>query len=41
MNVATDTFGSGVPNKCPSCVPSLEPLEFDVISFGWNAKNPN
>ncbi len=35
MNVATGTFGSGIPILCPHCDMRLE---YETISDGWNAK---
>ena len=37
MNVATGTFGYGLPNECPKCSNSGKDW-FAVISSGWNAQ---
>lgn len=36
MNIATGTFGSGIPKKCPQCNCDLA---YEVISDGWIAKD--
>lgn len=43
MNIATGTFGYGIPKDCPNC---KKELEYEVISDGWHADetsltNPN
>lgn len=35
MNIATGTFGYGVPTVCPEC--HTDPLQYDVIADGWHA----
>ena len=35
MNIATGTFGTGIPKDCPDC---KRELIYEVISDGWNAK---
>ena len=35
MNIATGTFGTGIPEDCPYC---KRELDYEVISQGWNAK---
>lgn len=37
MNIATGTFGLGIPLKCPNC--EKQPFNFDVIMDGWHARN--
>lgn len=36
MNVATGTFGGGIPKDCPDC---KRELDYQLISEGWNAKS--
>lgn len=37
MNVATGTFGHGLPQNCPQC----NYVKFSKISDGWNANHSN
>jgi hypothetical protein len=44
MNIATGTFGYGVPKACPQCEFGrgfTKEQFYDVISQGWNAKEEN
>lgn len=34
MNIATGTFGSGIPKECGFC---KKPLNYEVVSAGWCA----
>lgn len=36
MNIATGTFGSGIPDTCPKC---SMPLSYKFIGIGWFAQN--
>ena len=36
MNIATGTFGSGIPEHCPNCKTILD---YEHLSAGWNATN--
>ena len=36
MNVATGTFGSGIPSKCPDC---QRILDHEFVSDGWTARD--
>lgn len=36
MNVATGTFGTGIPKDCPDC---KRELDYEFVSDGWNAKS--
>lgn len=43
-NIATGTFGYGIPKECPECGSSAGYMGFpepwyEVKSAGWNAKN--
>ena len=38
MNVATGTFGSGIPENCPEC---HKTLDYEVVGAGWNAEELN
>ena len=38
MNIATGTFGSGIPQDCPDC---KRILDFEVVCQGWSAEELN
>jgi hypothetical protein len=37
MNIATGTFGSGIPEKCPDCKYQPTGIFYQFIADGWHA----
>jgi hypothetical protein len=35
MNISTGTFGTGIPEECPSCRSKAQ--DYKIISQGWTA----